>query len=311
MARLTPTVIWLLAAIAGMKAPLAHAAPVPKVVADIAPVHSLVEQVMDGVGKPKLLLSPGTSPHDYSMRPSEARMLEEAEIVVWTGPALTPWLPDTLAGLTPDAEQITFSALDGLTLLPFRDDARFEPGDHDADEDNDHGQGTDPHIWLDPRNAAVLVTEMARVLSEHDPVNAAHYKSNAQAALDGLAALESDINAVVAPLRSRSYLVFHDAYHYFEARFAIPAAGAVSVSDAAKPGARRMRALQRLIAEQDIVCVFAEPQFEPKLLRALIENTAAKAGILDPVGAGIEQGAGHYQDLLRGMAGNLAECLTP
>lgn len=329
MTRLKPARLWLFAAVVaglGSGAAGAQAGSAPRVVADIAPVHSLVAQVMDGIGEPELLLRAGASPHDYSMKPSEARMLDKADIVVWTGPELTPWLQDTIAVLAPDAEQVMFSGLDGVTLLPFRTDARFEShdqhddsdehDDHEAGHDEEHGHdhdegGVDPHIWLDPQNAAVLVSGLARVLSEHDPDNARRYQSNAQMTLDSLSRLESDIETTVAPLRARPFVVFHDAYHYFEARFDTFASGAISISDAVKPGAQRIRELQALIADQGVVCVFAEPQFEPKLLQRLIEGTDVRSGVLDPIGAGLAPGKAHYQQLLRGMADALSDCLKP
>lgn len=321
MKALKPASFWLLATIFSTFASvttLAQAGSAPRVVADIAPVHSLAAQVMDGVAEPELLLQAGASPHDYSMKPSEARMLDRADIVIWTGPELTPWLPDAMATLAPDAVRVTFSGLDGVTLLPFRTGARFEARDDHGDEgadahadSHDEEEGIDPHIWLDPENAMVLVSELADVLSARDPDNAERYRSNAQATRDRLLQLRSEITKTVAPLRSRPFLVFHDAYHYFEARFDIPASGSVSVSDAIKPGAQRIRELQQLIKDQGVVCVFAEPQFEPKLLSRLTEGTAIRSGVLDPIGAGIEPGRDHYPQLLRAMARGLSDCLEP
>jgi zinc transport system substrate-binding protein len=307
--------LWLLAIIVAGLAPVAapsQAGPVPRVVADIAPVHSLVAQVMEGVGEPELLLRAGASPHDYSMKPSEARMLDKADIVVWTGPVLTPWLQDAMDVLAPGAERVTFSDLEGVTLLPFRSGALFEAHDQDHESDaHDEEQGIDPHIWLDPQNAAVLVSELARVLSERDPDNADRYQANARRTQDELERIGFDINAIISPLRTRPFLVFHDAYHYFEARFDIHASGAVSLSDGVKPGAHRIRELQKLTADQGVVCVFAEPQFEPRLLQRLTAGTDVRSGILDPIGAGIDPGADHYGQLLRAMAVGLSECLNP
>lgn len=320
MKRLKSAGPWLLAICVAVAGTVAQAGSAPRVVADIAPVHSLVAQVMDGVGEPELLLRAGASPHDYSMKPSEARMLNMADIVVWTGAVLTPWLRDAMDVLAPDADRITFSDLEGVTLLPFRTGALFDAHDHNHEQDHgavpetdDHaeGQGIDPHLWLDPRNAAALVSELALALAERDPDNAGRYRSNAERTLDELARLEADIGAAVSPVRTRPFLVFHDAYHYFEARFDIPASGAVSLGDGVKPGARRIRELQTLIQEQGIVCVFAEPQFEPALLRRLTAGTEVRTGVLDPVGAGIDPGSDHYEYLLRAMADGLSECLSP
>ena len=103
--------------------------------------------------------------------------------------------------------------------------------------------------------------------------------------------------------------MFHDAYQYFEHRFAIPAAGSVALQDAVAPGAARVAAIRERVRAGDIVCAFAEPQFEPKLLATVIEGTGVRTGALDPLGAGLPPGPGLYPALLRGLADSLADCL--
>lgn len=256
-----------------------------KVVASIAPVHSLLAGVMKGVGGveagPGLLVTGGSSPHDYVMKPSKARMLHRADVVFWIGPGLEGFLKKPLAGLQPGTRVIT--------LVPEQDD--------------------DPHIWLDPQGAAKMVRTMVRVLSEADRDNAARYRANGDKVRAGLIALDREILQILKPVAVVPYLVFHDAYRYFEKRFGLASQGAVSVQVGRPPGARRISALRRKIVDMKIACVFTEPQFEPALARTLIEATGARMSVLDPLGADLKPGPGLYRELMRKMARSLLECL--
>ena len=353
----------------------------PRVATDIAPVQSLVARVLDGVGAdemPAVIVRPGASPHGYAMRPSEARALEQADLVVWMGPGLTPWLVDPIETLAPEATHLSLLTAPETLILPGRIDPRFAAHDHDHDHgaaegeghddhkdhdheaghddhddhkdhnheeghddhadhkdhdheadhdhegDKDHADaghdhadghdhshaGPDPHAWLDPQNAALWLGLIARELSELDPENADLYAANAAAGQAELAALSEEIAARLAPLADRPFLVFHDAYQYFENRFGIAAAGALSISDASDPGPARLVELRALAQEQGAVCVFSEPQFNTALIGSVFGD-AVPVRELDPIGIGLEPGADHYPALLRAMAGAMAECLTP
>ena len=347
------------ALIAGISSPLW--ADVPAVATDIAPVHALVSQVMEGVGTPDLIVPPRSSPHGYAMRPSEARALSGADLVVWVGPLLTPWLADPLDSLAGSASHIALMEQPGTHVLPFREGAMFEAhdhrdegqethGDHDhaeqhedydvqkhddndaheskvhddhghdeevlsdhADDDGGHGHvdsSKDPHVWLDPRNSQLWLGQIAEALIKLDPENAAQYRENAETAQAALAALEDDIAETLAPVKDRPFIVFHDAYHYFEARFDIEALGAISENDARAPGAARVAELRGVVADSGAKCVFAEPQFNPGLIAAVTEGQGTGTGTLDPLGADLVPGAALYADLLRGMAQNMADCLS-
>jgi zinc transport system substrate-binding protein len=283
----------------------------PRVVVDVAPVHSVVARVMTGVGKPELLLPPGASPHGYALRPSEAARLQAAELVVWTGPELTPWLAGPLEAVAPRARRVTMSAAPGVTVLPVREDALFGGHGHpDGEAGHAAGhEGGDGHIWLDPANAAAFADAVAAALAELDPGNGAAYAANAAAFGDEAAALVAEIDAALAPLRGRPFIVFHDAYQYFEVRFAISAAGSVALQEGVEPGAARVRAIRDRMRAGGVACAFAEPQFEPRLLDTLTEGTGVRTGVLDPVGAGLQPGPGLYPRLLRDLAADLADCL--
>lgn len=283
----------------------------PKVVASIKPIHSLVSAVMAGLGEPGLIVKGPASPHTYSLRPSDAAALESADIVFWTCHGLELFLANALDTLAPRAEQVELAETPGLVLLPLREGGAFElhsHGDEDHDHDHDHGE-SDMHFWLDPENARLMVSYIATVLAEADPENAAAYDANAEAELLRLDALEAELRHKLAPLAGKPFLVFHDAYQYFEHRFGLDVAGTVTVSPEIMPGAARIDQLRSRVKELDATCVFAEPNFEPAIIGAIIEDTGARAGTLDPEGSALIEGPDLYPDLLRGLADGLADCL--
>ena len=345
-------------------------ADVPSVAVDIAPVHSLVARVMQDVGEPSLIVAPGASPHEYNLRPSEAAALQDADLVFWVSPDLTPWLDGAIETLAGDASVTELLEVDGTTELPFREGALFEAhmhgdedhGDHDHeahDHDNehdghdhddhahdeghdghdehgheDHGHEEhadekehgdeehadhgheghdhgdhDPHAWLSPDNGAVWLNAIAAQLSAADPDNAGAYFANAAAGREELAALSAEINGILDPVRGRNFIVFHDAYQYFEAAFDFPASGAISVSDASDPSPARIAEIQARVEEQGVTCVLSEPQFDPGIVDAVMDGSEANTGVLDPLGSDLKPGPDLYGNVLRNLATALADCL--
>jgi zinc transport system substrate-binding protein len=280
----------------------------PSVVASIAPVHSLAARVMQGAGEPHLLLPPGASPHDHALHPSDAAALERAALVFWVGPRLEPWMERPLAMLAQEARVVRLSGVPGLTRLEHREGAAFEAHDHNSRPDPGADE-IDPHLWLDPENAKLWLAAIATALAEADPENRALYLANATAARAELDILANKINARLAPVRGRPFIVFHDAFHYFESRFGIEAAGAVALSDARAPGPARIAGIRDHIRALGAVCLFSEPQFRSALVATVAEGTGVRIGLLDPLGAGLQPGPGLYPGLLRGLADSLADCL--
>jgi len=306
-----------------MTAPAAAAEP-PRVVASILPLHSLVSAVMEGVGTPHLLLPGHTSPHDYTMKPSDARVLDSADVVFWIGESLETMLERPIDALAADAVVVAAAEAKGVVVLPVREGGAWEAHGHDDHDDHDKHEkhddehkheeehahhGGDPHLWLSPANAKALLSVIAGTLSKADPEHAATYRANATKAQAAIDAAAQAVAATLAPVRERPYIVFHDAYQYFERHFRTNAVGSVTLSDARRPSAARVREIQHKIADAGAVCVFSEPQFEPKLVRTLTAGTNARAGELDPLGAVITPGAGHYLALLSALADSLADCL--
>lgn len=290
----------------------------PSVVASTKPVHSLVSAVMAGVGEPALIVKGAASPHTYSLRPSDAAALENADIVFWTGHGLELFLGDALETLSTKAQTVELAESEGIELLPMREGGAFEAHSH-GDEDHGHDEAAhdhdhaheegDMHFWLDPENAKLMVAEIARVLSAADPENAAAYGANAETEIAALGALETEIAATLAGVRETPFVVFHDAYQYFENRFGLEVAGTITVSPETMPGAARIDQLRSKVSELGATCVFAEPNFEPTIVRTIVEGTEAKAGVLDPEGSALTEGPGLYGDLLRGIAAGLVDCL--
>lgn len=313
-------------------------AETPKVMADIAPVHSLVARVMQGVGAPDLLLPPGASPHDFALRPSDAARLADADLVVWVGHGLTPWLEAPLDTLASDAVTLELLETEGWPKLAFRVDANFaddhddhdphDGEDHDDHEDHDghddheddHGatgedahahdhSGTDPHAWLDPAVAAVWLDHVAAALSAADPDNADAYRANAAAGQAEYAAMRAAVTARMAPLAGRSYLVPHDGYQYFEVAFGLPASGAIALSDAATPGPARIAELRDLVQSGAITCILSDPQTSEGWTDVLRDATTARTALADPIGGAIATGPDLYPALIAALADALENCL--
>jgi zinc transport system substrate-binding protein len=286
-------------------------AEVPRVMTDIGPVQSLVDRVMLGVSSADVLLAPGASPHDFAFRPSDAGRLAEAEVVIWVGHDLTPWLQEPIDTLAQAARHLELLTSPGWDRLALREDAAFaDTTAHSDDHDGtDHGN-TDPHAWLDPLVAAVWLDHIAQVLAEADPGNATTYRANAAAGAAELVALAADIRAQLAPFSGRGYVVPHDGYHYFEARFDLPASGAIALSDAQTPGPARIEELQSLIAARQIVCVLTDPQTAPDWTDILRDTTATRTARIDAMGGGLEAGPALYPAIIHAMADALEGCLS-
>ncbi|MDG1118066.1 MAG: zinc ABC transporter substrate-binding protein [Flavimaricola sp.] len=295
-------------------------AEVPRVAVDIAPVHSLVARVMDGVGTPDLIVQPGGSPHEYSLRPSEAEALQEADLVFWVSLELTPWLGDAIETLATGASVTELLEADGTIELDSRESALFEAHQDGEDEDvyaehadeqgesQGHGEH-DTHAWLSPQNAATWLYVIAGQLSAADPENEGVYFANAAAGQAEIGALTADINTMLEPVRGGQFIVFHDAYQYFESAFEFTAAGAISIGDASDPSPARIAEIRARIAYEGIDCVLAEPQFNAGLVATVLDGTQAKTGVLDPLGSDLEPGPALYPQLIRNVATVLVECL--
>lgn len=321
----------------------AAAAETPRVVVTLKPVHALAAGVMAGVAEPELLMPGGGSPHAYALKPSQAKSLAEAGLVIRVSESLETFLDRAIGNLAEDATVVTLDETPGLTLHKVREGGLWESHDHDAeahgggagkDHDDhaghDHGHGKethghaghkeeehghahgehDAHIWLDPENARAMTAHIAAQLSRTWPAHADAFTANAERIAQRAAELDGELKASTAPLHGKPYIVFHDAYRYFEERYGLHPAGSITVSPGRAPGAGRLLEIRDRIQESGAICVFAEPQFEPKLVATLTEGSGARRGVLDPLGAALKEGPELYFTLMRNLARDLRACLT-
>ena len=353
-----------------------------KVVTSIKPLHSLASYLMDGVAKPDLIVDGYASPHGFAMKPSHAKMLQNADLIFWVGEDLESFLEKPLSSIAKKAEKIELMEIKGLNVLKFRERNIFDEHDHDdhddhgkkeddhddhdhddhgkkeddhdhdhddhgkkeddhddhdhddhgkkEDDHDDHGHDDhgkkdghddhddhdgheghhhgefDPHIWLDPVNAKVILKEMAEHLIENDSKNEATYKSNLKKALNDIDKLTADVKAELN--KSVASIVFHDAYQYFEERFNVNILGAFTVNTDVMPGAEQLKEIREVIEHDKVACVFSEPQFNPDIIKAVAKDMNIKTGVVDPLGATLNPGKSLYFDLIRNMSASFKGC---
>ena len=310
-----------------------------KVVTSIKPIHSLVSYVMDGVGKPDVIVDGYNSPHGFSLKPSHAKMIENADLIIWVGEDLEAFLEKPLDTIAKKAVNVEIMDLSGIKKLKFREKNIFEGHDdhghgHKEKKHDDHGHGHkekkhddhghkkakhddhgheghahgehDPHVWLDPMNAKVIVKEIEKQLVRLDPDNSSKYKANSKKAQSELDNLTKNIKRdLKGNLR---FVVFHDAYQYFENRFGIKVLGALTVNPDVLPGAEQLSEIREIIEHEKVNCLFSEPQFNPAIIKSIAKDTKIKTGVLDPLGATLDKGKGMYSELLQSMYASFTGC---
>ena len=306
-----------------------------KVVASIKPIHSLASYLMDGIAKPDLIVDGYASPHGFALKPSHAKMLQNADIVFWVGEDLENFLEKPLSSIAKKAEKIELLEVKGLNKLKFRERNIFDDhedhddhghkkkddhddhdhdshakkkdghDDHDGHEGHNHGE-FDPHIWLDPINAKVILFEMSKHLIENDPSNETAYRANLSKAYKEIDKLTKDVTAELN--ESTASIVFHDAYQYFEKRFNVNILGAFTVNTDVLPGAEQLSEIREVIEHDKVACVFSEPQFNPDIIKAVAKDMNIKTGIVDPLGATLNPGKTLYFDLIKNMSKSFKGC---
>ena len=308
-----------------------------KVVTSIKPIHSLAAYVMDGVGKPNVIVDGYNSPHGFSLKPSHAKMIENADLIIWVGEDLEAFLEKPLDSIAKKAKKVELMDLKGIKKLKFREKNIFEghddhgddehakkEDDHDDHEDEEHAKKEeghdehghdehghahgeyDPHIWLDPLNAKVIVKKITNQLVKIDSSNSAAYKANSKKLLKDLDTLTKSIKKDLN--KNASFVVFHDAYQYFEKRFGLSVVGALTVNPDVMPGAEQLSEIREVIGEKKVKCIFSEPQFNPAIIKSIASDTGVKTGVLDPLGATINKSKNMYFNLIEDMSNALKDC---
>jgi len=271
------------------------------VVTSIKPIHSLAASIMHGTNAPALIVDRAGSPHAYSLKPSQARDLQNANVVFWVGPSLETFLERPLASLATNARIINLIDAPGLHLLAFREDEMHA---------GQHGElHTDPHIWLDVVNAKAMARYISAELIKLDPTNAAIFEENTNALLPKLDQLQRELDSLLSAVQNTPFMVFHDSLQYFENRHKLSSAGSISINPEIKPGAERISHVVSAMRQSGTACVFAEPQFNTKILSVVAAGNDVTVGSLDPLGSTIENGPGLYEELMRDLAHSIKKCL--
>ncbi|MBF0265348.1 MAG: zinc ABC transporter substrate-binding protein [Gammaproteobacteria bacterium] len=292
----------------------------PNVVVSIKPIHSLVSAVMKGIGQPLLMIQGHETPHNFKLSPGKAKSLSQADIFFWIGEELESLLNKPIKSLIHHAKVISLIKTPGLSIYPFRkqwhhidlhdnDDLHNNKDKHLKEHDHSH-TSSDPHIWLDPLNAIKLVEDIRDNLITIDNKNILQYKTNAQNLIASLQQLHNDLRHKTKHIMNKPFLVFHDSYQYFEKRYQLTATGSIIFNPESSSSAKRLRDIQTLIKNKNIVCIFSEPQFSPKLVKTVIRGSQVKTGLLDPIGVNLEAGDNLYFTLLNNLYKDLNQCLT-
>ncbi|SFV26326.1 zinc transport system substrate-binding protein [Hyphomicrobium facile] len=313
-------------ALAQFSVPGTEAAEAPKVVVTTKPIHSLVSRVMEGVGVPQLIVEGSASPHTFTLKPSTARAIHDADVFVRVSDQLEPFTRKIVGSLPANVTVLTLAGADGVKLLDRRKGGAFEKHEHGHEEaateaaahsraadehDDDHDEdGKDGHIWLDPQNAKAIAADVAKVLEARYPEQAEKIKANTASLIADIDALDSELTTELNGSKGKPFIVFHDATQYFENHFGQSAAGSITVSPDVPPSAKRLTEVRRKLSSLGAVCVFTEPSFQPNLVAAVTEGTHARSGTIDAEGQMLAPGPGLYFELMRGLAHNVASCLN-
>ena len=280
-----------------------------KVVTTIKPIHSLVAGVMDGLGSPSLIVDGSNSPHNFSLKPSHAKMIEDAEIIFWVGEDLETFMIKPLESIANNATKVSFMDLDSIIKLKFKEEniLEVEGYDDDHDDHDKHADGEfDAHIWLDPKNAIEIVNEIAKTLSLKDPNNKNVYYSNAEKLNHSLNELIEKINLSIN--KDARFIVFHDAYQYFEKRFDVSSAGALILNEEALPSAKKVSEIHKIIKKQNINCIISEPQFNPNIIKSIAQDSSILTGSFDPLGSSFDTNKNLYFEMILSLSNSLKDC---
>jgi zinc transport system substrate-binding protein len=276
----------------------------PKVVVTINPIFALTEGVMQGVAEPTLLVTPGASPHNYALKPSQVSALHNADLIIWVGTSLETFLTKTLSTLPANINQLSLLTIPGINPLLARRSDAWQSDEHDhSHHDND------PHIWLDPVRAQTIVAAITAALSNIDPQHKDQYQANAKRVTQELIALDQQLSGTFKKIQSKPFIVFHDAYQYLEKRYSLNAVGAVTVNPEIMPSVHHLNEIQQVIKKTGAVCIFAEPQFRPAIVDTIAKASGIKEGVLDPLGPGNIPGFAAYPALLTQLSMALQACL--
>jgi zinc transport system substrate-binding protein len=297
------------------------------IVATIKPIHSLVSAVMAGTGQATLLVANEQSPHGFQLKPSQIRQMHQAKIIFYVDDAYETFLNRSFATLPAKVRKVALARQSGIRVLTTRKGVNWEAHDHehnhnddvngDSDSDeashhhHDHHGGDDLHVWLAPDNGIKMVKEITRQLSQLYPQNRDIYKANAKNIVAKIEKLDESLQRQLSAIKAKPFIVFHDAYQYFERAYGLRAVGSITFEPTDSPSPQRIKAIRAKLQNTGIKCVFREPQFSDRLVNTIIEGAdGVSSGTLDPVGANLANGSGLYIKLLQNLTSGLNQCLA-
>ncbi|WP_210449525.1 zinc ABC transporter substrate-binding protein ZnuA [Pantoea ananatis] len=284
------------------------------IVASIKPVGFIASAIADGVTPVEVLLPDGASEHDYALRPSDVKRLQNADLVVWVGPEMEAFMTKSAASL-PEKKNLEIVQISGVKPLLLRggeDDDHHDHDDaeHDHDEAHHHHHGEfNMHLWMSPEIAKKTAVAIHGKLLELMPQDKAKLDANLQHFEAELADTDKRIISQLAPVKDKGYFVFHDAYTYFEKHYGLSPTGHFTVNPEIQPGAQRLHQIRTQLVEKKAVCVFAEPQFRPAVIDAVARGTQVRKGTLDPLGTDISLGKDSYVKFLSQLSSQYETCL--
>lgn len=280
------------------------------VVASLKPIGFIAAAIADGVTDTEILLPDGASEHDYSLRPSDVKRLQNADLVIWVGPEMEVFMEKAVNKI-PSSKQVTIAQLPDVQPLLLKgndEDEHDHAGGENSDEHHHHGD-YNMHLWLSPEIARASAVAIHKKLVELMPQSRAKLDANLKDFEAQLATTDKQVGNELAPLKGKGYFVFHDAWGYYEKHFGLTPLGHFTVNPEIQPGAQRLHEIRTQLVEQKATCVFAEPQFRPAVVESVARGTSVRMGTLDPLGTNIKLGKTSYSAFLTQVANQYASCL--
>ena len=291
-----------------------HNANAKDIIVTIKPLHSLVTGVVGNTAKTHLLVSGNQSPHGFKFKPSQVKLLNNSAVVFYIGDTFETFMEKAFDSIPSNVVKVPVAEKARLKLLPYREGGPWEEDKH---EGHDHGHeghhdegGGDMHVWLDPDNAIKMIKAITRELSKVYPENRDIYKANARSYVQKITALDSELSAALSNSKEFPFIVFHDAYQYFEKHYGLNGVGSITFDPHDFPSPKRLKEIRGKLNEMSAACVFSEPQFSDRLVRTVIKGTSAKTALIDPLGSNIKDGPNLYFELLSEMAGSFKRCFN-
>ena len=314
------------------------------VITTIQPINALVNAVIGNTGGSTLLIPSEVSPHEFKLKPSDVKKLQDGNIIFYISNHLESSITKVFKNLPKNIKIVNLMEETGINHLAIRDNEAWERHDHHDDHDkhakkdddhddhdkhakkdddhddhdkhakkdddhDDHEKEDDVHIWLDPDNAIKIIQKVNKELSLLFPENSQIYNKNATNIINKITELKSELKEELLSIKDKPYIVFHDAYQYFEKVFGLNAVGSIALEDDVATSPKQISYIRNKIIKSNVSCVFQEPQFDSKLVKTVVEGTDAKIGTLDPLGVDIANKKDFYLQLLRNMSKSLKECL--